>query len=124
MNRKTILILAASTGILAVGLGAFGAHALKPMLMASARLDTYQTAVGYQFYHVFALLATGILMKEFDQKKLGLAGLCFTLGIVLFSGSLYVICFTGITSFGLVTPFGGVLFIAGWIFMLSSFLKK
>ncbi len=124
MNKKYTLALAAITGALAVGVGAFGAHALKPMLMVSGRLETYQTAVSYQFYHVFALLAAGLLMKDYDQKRLGYAALWFIVGMVLFSGSLYTLCLTGITSLGMVTPVGGVFFILGWIFLLSGILKK
>ena len=124
MNKKNTLALAAFTGALAVGLGAFGAHALKPMLLASGRLETYQTAVSYQFYHVLALLAIGILMKEDDQKILRYGAASFAWGMLFFSGSLYGLCFTGITSLGIITPFGGVFLILGWVFLFSSVLKK
>lgn len=124
MSTRSTLAIGAAAGALAVGLGAFGAHALKPMLLETGRLDTYQTAVAYHFYHVFALLATGILMRQNSSRLLGYAATCFCIGIILFSGSLYLICFTGITKAGVVTPVGGLFFIAGWILLLASALKS
>jgi uncharacterized membrane protein YgdD (TMEM256/DUF423 family) len=124
MNSRITLALAAAFGMLAVGLGAFGAHSLEDMLIATKRLDVYKTAVAYQFYHVFALLATGILMMSDADKKLRYASWCFFIGIILFSGSLYLICILDIRSIGIVTPIGGVFFIAGWLMLLFSCLKE
>ena len=124
MNSKSTLALAAIVGALAVALGAFGAHALKPMLVAAGKLETYQTAVAYQFYHVFALLATGILQRTNSINTLSNAAVCFGIGILLFSGSLYLICFISIPYLGMVTTFGGILFIVGWIMLLVGVLKK
>ena len=113
---KTGLFFAA----LAVGLGAFGAHALKTYLTETS-LATYETGVRYQFYHVFALLITAILYKEFPDKKNVIAGWLFIAGIILFSGSLYVLSLSKIFSedgykwIGAITPFGGLCFIAGWL---------
>ena len=118
MEKKSTLITAALSGMLAVLLGAFGAHSLKAMLQENGMLDAYQTAVQYQFYHTLALLATGILMSQIPSGKLKYASLFFTLGIVLFSGSLYVLSLAEVRWIGPVTPLGGVLFITGWIFLL------
>ncbi len=107
-------------GALAVILGAFGAHALKDRL-TPYELGIFETAVRYQFYHVFALLSVDFLAGLARGRGLGelpqirVAGWAFAIGIVLFSGSLYAIVATGVRKFGIVTPFGGVAFIAGWL---------
>ena len=111
-------------GALAVALRAFGAHALKGMLEASGRTEVYKTAVSYHFYHTFALLAVGILMNQFASAKLRYASIFFLTGIILFSGSLYALCFTGIGILGVITPIGGVVFILGWVFLALGFLEK
>ena len=117
MNRISTLVCASVVGGLAVATGAFGAHALKAFLAAAGRTDTFELAVRYQFYHALALLGTGILMAQFPSRLLSFSALFFLFGILFFSGSLYVLCFTGLTVLGAVTPFGGVLFIAGWAFL-------
>lgn len=117
MNQRTSLLTGALFGLLGVALGAFGAHALKDMLTASGRLDTYELAVRYQFYHAFALLAVGILQHYLISKYLKIASIFFLSGTLLFSGSLYLLCFTNSTAFAMATPFGGVLLIFGWVFL-------
>lgn len=117
MNQRANLLAGALFGLLGVALGAFGAHALKGMLTASGRLDTYELAVRYQFYHTFALLAVGVLQQTMISKYLKLASIFFLSGTILFSGSLYLLCFSGLTLFAMVTPFGGVLLIFGWVFL-------
>lgn len=124
MNSRITISIAAALGMLAVGLGAFGAHALKPMLLETQRLDAYQTAVAYHFYHVFALLATGILMISNASKKLHYASLCFLTGILLFSGSLYMICLLDVKGIGIITPVGGVFFMAGWLLLLLASIRN
>lgn len=124
MQKQTSLLLGAIAGGLAVAIGAFGAHALKPFLMEAGREATFELAVRYQFYHALALLAAGIIMKESNSKALHYSGLFFFLGMILFSGSLYVLCFTGIKMLGAVTPFGGVFFILGWIALGIGVYKK
>jgi uncharacterized membrane protein YgdD (TMEM256/DUF423 family) len=108
--------LAATTGALlgglAVALGAFGAHALKARLSA-AELETYETAVRYQMYHALALLAAAWLISR-NAPGASSAALFFLIGVVLFSGSLYLLVATGVTALGIVTPFGGLALIAGW----------
>ena len=110
--------------MLGVVIGAFGAHALKPTLMASGRLETYELAVRYQFYHALALLATGILMGQFPSKQLHYAAILFVAGIIFFSGSLYILCFTGIGVLGAITPMGGTMFIAAWILLALGVARK
>lgn len=118
MNKtiKTAAILGAT----AVALGAFGAHALKEMLMNSGRLDTYETAVKYHFYHMMALLFIGILQNTNTSKNLKWSAYLMMAGIIIFSGSLYILCFTGITFLGAITPIGGVLLILGWLLLLRA----
>lgn len=109
---------------LAVGVGAFGAHALRPLLEENARIETFELAVRYQFYHAFALLFTGVLMIHFPSRHLNRAGICFAAGIVIFSGSLYVLSLSGIRVLGAITPIGGVLFIAGWLLLFLGINAK
>lgn len=114
---------AAILGVLSVAIGAFGAHSLKEFLVSEGRLDTFETAVTYQFYHTLALFGIGILMTKYEIKMLKNAALSMITGIVIFSGSLYVLCFTGIKVLGAITPFGGVAFILGWIFLFLATKK-
>src|SRR3990170_5915830 len=124
MNIHTSLLWGAAMGGLAVAIGAFGAHALKPLLEASGRAETFELAVRYQFYHALALLVTGAIMNQVESKLLRYCGLFFALGIVFFSGSLYVLCFSGLGILGAITPIGGVFFILGWIFLFLGMYKK
>jgi len=115
MNAKQILQLAGISGALAVGLGAFGAHSLEALLIQNGRLDTFQTAVNYHFYHTLALLGLGILATiKPEWKGIEFAAWSMVLGIMIFSGSLYVLSLTGITWLGAITPLGGLAFILGW----------
>ncbi|GGF23813.1 hypothetical protein GCM10011383_39340 [Hymenobacter cavernae] len=89
------------------------------MLEASGRFDTFETAVRYQFYHALALLAVGILLQaKPEMRELGTVSWMWLIGVILFSGSLYTLCFTGITKLGAVAPIGGLALIAGWIALL------
>jgi uncharacterized membrane protein YgdD (TMEM256/DUF423 family) len=116
-------------GALSVALGAFGAHALKELL-APLQLSVFETAVRYQFYHVFALLSAGVLYKEFPGKLVFYAGCFFIAGILLFCGSLYALCYVnnaalpGYGWLGPLAPFGGLFFILGWIMMFTAVFKK
>lgn len=122
--QKLFLIISSISGMLAVALGAFGAHALKNKLQSEGTLDTYQTAVQYQFYHTLALLAIAFLMTKYQSQWLNYAGYSMTFGILIFSGSLYILCFTGMKWLGAITPIGGLLFIAGWVCLLMTALKS
>jgi uncharacterized membrane protein YgdD (TMEM256/DUF423 family) len=120
LKSNTILKTAAVFGAIAVGIGAFGAHGLKPMLESTGRLETFETAVKYQFYHSLALFALGIWTSVNPElKKTALSFWGFTLGILIFSGSLYVLCLSGVTWLGAITPIGGVAFIVGWLGLLG-----
>lgn len=121
--NKLFLQAGAILGAIGVMIGAFGAHALKPMLIESGRLETFETGVRYQFYHAIALVLVGILAKEFHKKTMTYSGYCFLFGVLIFSGSLYLICFTGINVFGAVAPIGGTFLVAGWLLMFWAFLK-
>lgn len=116
---KFFIQTGALLGLIGVGLGAFGAHALRKLLDETGRGPTFETAVKYQFYHALALVLVGVLMHLMAENPLALkylnyAGLSFLGGTLIFSGSLYILCFTGITWLGAITPIGGVLLIAGW----------
>lgn len=125
MSGKNILVLAGISGALAVGLGAFGAHGLEPLLIKNGRLDTFETAVSYHFYHTLGLLGLGILaLIKPDWKGLSLAAWGMFLGILIFSGSLYILSLTGITWLGAITPIGGVGFILGWLALAYAVLKN
>ncbi|MCA8831028.1 DUF423 domain-containing protein [Hymenobacter pini] len=121
MTARLIIQLAALLGALSVGIGAFAAHGLRKTLEAAGRFETFETAVRYQFFHTLALLAVGVLwyLKP-ELRSLGTVAWLWLGGILIFSGSLYVLCLTGITKLGAVTPIGGVLFIAGWIVLLLA----
>ena len=122
--NKFFLQAGSLLGAIGVMVGAFGAHALKPMLVASGRFETFETAVRYQFYHALALVLVGILAKEFTTKTLNYSGQCFLVGTLIFSGSLYLICFTGITAFGAVAPIGGTLLVVAWLLLFWTVLKR
>ena len=122
---NTFLSLGALFGLLAVIIGAFGAHGLENNLSEHA-LARYHTGVEYQFYHVMALLILGIISSQGSTtpRLIKLSGITFTAGILLFSGSLYLYALTGISKFGMVTPIGGLAFILGWIFLLLYAVKS
>ncbi|MBD1549949.1 DUF423 domain-containing protein [Pseudomonas typographi] len=111
---RTFLLLAAFFGFTGVGLGAFAAHGLKGRLSADY-LAIFQTGVHYQLVHALALLAVAVLANTLPGRLVGWAGGCFALGIVLFSGSLYLLTLTGVGKLGIITPFGGLAFLAGWL---------
>jgi|SRR6185312_731594 len=127
--HKGYLKTAAILGALSVATGAFAAHTLRGTISNYA-LEIFETAVKYQFYHVFALIAVGIIYKEFPNKFLNWSGKLFIAGIILFSGSLYVLAaikaavLPGYNWIGAITPFGGLCFILGWIFLFVGISKK
>lgn len=127
--HKLSLTSGALLAAIAVVLGAFGAHALK-LILSPDQLQTFETGVRYQFYHSFALLATGIIYASFTNRQIKMAGTFFLIGIILFSGSLYLLTFlklngdVGLKGLGILTPIGGVFFILGWLFLLIGILRK
>lgn len=115
MNHKNTIIWGAIMAMLAVGIGAFGAHGLKELLEANGYLPTFETGVKYHFYHALGLLIVGILQKKFPQAKLlASASVMMLLGIFIFSGTLYALALTEIKWLGAITPIGGLGFIFAW----------
>ncbi|MBC7902820.1 MAG: DUF423 domain-containing protein [Gemmatimonadaceae bacterium] len=127
--HRGFLITATLLGALSVALGAFAAHGLR-QLVTPETAATFETGVRYQFYHTFALFIVGILYEKLPVSLLRWAGKCFLAGILLFSGSLYLLTamkatdMVGLTGIGLITPFGGLFFIAGWTLLMVAFIKK
>ena len=119
MTRRTALLTAGVTGGSAILLGAFGAHALKSLLDAHHAREIWSTAVLYHLVHAVALLWVA-------ERMPGRGGcfLCWTLGVTLFSGSLYLLALTGITWLGAVTPVGGLLLVLGWVLVIREGWKS
>lgn len=123
MERK-FLALGSVLTFLGVVAGAFGAHVLKKYV-DNELLVVFETAVRYHMYHSIALILVSILLKVYGGVRLfANAGWFFLIGIVIFSGSLYILSLTGIKSFGIFTPFGGLSFLCGWTCMVIQALKK
>lgn len=111
--------LGAGLGFIAVAFGAFGAHALKARL-SPEMLAVWKTANEYHFYHALALLLVGVLARQAKLPGLDVSAGCFLAGIVVFSGSLYVLALSGTRWLGAITPIGGLLFLAGWAWLAWS----
>jgi len=122
MNKN--LVITATIGVLTIILGAFGTHVLAEKLSVGS-LKSFETAVQYQMYHVLALLFVNTY-KAFSDSTKKYISILFLFGILFFSGSIYLITIGGISakSIWFITPLGGLCFIAGWILMLISFMKK
>ncbi len=115
--ERTFFIIASLLGGLSVALGAFGAHALRGRIEESL-LANYQTGVSYLFYHALALFAVAWAVSKWPAASLPVwAGWLFVVGVVFFSGSLFVMAFTGLRWLGAITPIGGVAFIIGWLLL-------
>ena len=123
MSARFTLLTAALLGALAVALGAFAAHGLKAVL-SERLLEVFQTGVDYQFWHVGALLVTGLLQQRQNSRGLKVSALAFLAGIVCFSGSLYVLALSGIHWLGAITPLGGTAFIIGWLSLAVSIFQQ
>lgn len=108
------LLLSAFAGFSGVALGAFAAHGLKSKLSAEY-LAVFQTGSHYQLIHALALFGVGLLALHAPGRLVNLAGGLFALGILLFSGSLYLLTLSGVSKLGMITPFGGLAFLAGWL---------
>lgn len=121
---RLFLILGAIAMLAAVAFGAFGAHALKGELVPE-RLANYRTGVEYHFYHALGLLAVGLVSLRMPESKLlRTAGALMATGIVVFSGSLYLLALSGVRALGAVTPFGGVAFLLAWVLFASAVAKS
>lgn len=126
--HKVFLSIGALLGGIAVALGAFGAHGLKRIVPAET-VSTFQTGVQYQMYHALALMAVAIVFEKFPNKLMSWAGISFCIGIFLFSGSLYLLTIlkatgkVGMEGIGIITPFGGLFFIVGWLLLFLGVMK-
>jgi uncharacterized membrane protein YgdD (TMEM256/DUF423 family) len=121
---KLFLILGGINAALVVMLGAFGAHGLKAKISADM-LAVYQTGVHYHLFHALGLLAVGLVASQIaDSVWLKWSGWLMLLGIILFSGSLYVLSVSGVRWLGVITPFGGVAFIAAWIVFVIAVARS
>jgi uncharacterized membrane protein YgdD (TMEM256/DUF423 family) len=135
------LLMGAIFGGLAVALGAFAAHGLDKVFvekyagqsrvvagetlpLAQKFLNDFKTGAEYQMYHSLALLVVGLCAERRASRPLVVAGWAFTAGIVLFSGSLYALTLTGVTKWGMVTPFGGVAFLVGWVALAVGVVRR
>jgi len=118
---RTFLLIGSAAGFLAVLLGAFGAHGLRGRL-SPEMLAVFETGVRYNMYHALAILAVGLMMPTFGGWMPRAAGWAFTAGIALFSGSLYALALTGVTTLGMITPLGGVAFLVGWALLVITAL--
>lgn len=120
MNARFFLGSGLVLMLLAVLLGAFGSHALKA-LFNPYQIQIWNTATDYQIYHALGLIALGVWLERTALNRLAIAaGVCLLLGILIFSGSLYLLALTGVTKLGMLTPVGGLFFIAGWLFWLLA----
>ena len=126
---KTYLILGTFLSGLAVALGAFGAHGLKK-LVGPETVATYQTGVQYQMWHALALIVVAMLYERWHSSLFGYSAISFITGIILFSGSLYLIASMKAmnkvtpTAVGILTPIGGLFFILGWVLLLIAIVRK
>lgn len=116
-------VLASLFGLTGVALGAFGAHSLKSTISAEM-LSVFETGVRYQMYHTFALFIALWGLQLGKSNKFEIAAWLFVVGVILFSGSLYILAMTGVRSFGFVTPLGGLSLLGGWLFLALGFFEK
>lgn len=124
MSSAQLAVLAGGVyGFLGVACGAFGAHALKQRLTPDL-LAVWKTAVEYQMWHALALVLVGLIAMQKPSAAIGNAATCFALGVLLFSGSLYVLALSGVRWLGAITPIGGLLLLAGWALLAWAALKR
>jgi uncharacterized membrane protein YgdD (TMEM256/DUF423 family) len=127
--HKRFIVTGSVLGAIAVALGAFGAHGLKRIVPAET-VQTFQTGVQYQMYHALALLLAGLLYEKCSQRFVKIAGTLFIIGVILFSGSLYVLTAgkaaetAALDKAGIITPLGGLAFIGGWLFLFISVVRS
>jgi uncharacterized membrane protein YgdD (TMEM256/DUF423 family) len=123
MNERALIITAAANMFIAVAAGAFGAHGLKNILSPDM-LTIWHTAVTYQMVHALGLFIIALLLPRMASGLLGWAGILMLAGIVIFSGSLYVLSVTGIRVLGAITPIGGVAFLTAWALILMAAYRQ
>jgi len=120
---KLFLLIGTTSSALSVVIGAFGAHALAELLTKTQRTEVFETAVRYQFYHSLGLILIGILFHLFPQSAIKTSGILMPIGIIIFSGSLYTLCLTNVSKWGVVTPIGGLILIIAWVFLFMGIVK-
>ena len=113
---RVFFILGSLAALLGVGLGAFAAHGLKGRV-SSELLDAFEVGVRYQMFHALALLAVGWAWSRWPRTEITIAGWLFLAGVLLFSGSLFLLTLTGVRSIGIITPIGGLLLMTGWLLL-------
>ncbi|MFJ3056723.1 DUF423 domain-containing protein [Herbaspirillum sp. NPDC087042] len=123
MKEPTLVAIGALNMFIAVGCGAFGAHGLKKMI-SEEMLVVWHTAVTYQFMHALGMIAVALLMPRMGGAALRWAGQLMLAGIVVFSGSLYLLALTGTRILGAITPLGGVAFLAAWLLVAWAAFKS
>ncbi len=121
-NLKVLFMIATINGFLAVALGAFGAHGLEGKISNQA-LSVWEKAVNYQMFHTVSIFITALAYAKFETTTFLTSGWLFILGVLLFSGSLYTYSLTGTKIFAMITPFGGITFLIGWVVLGYAFLK-
>lgn len=119
---RLLYVCAGVAGFVGVALGAFAAHGLKARLDADL-LAVFETAVRYQMYHVFAICAAAWAWARWRHRSFAVAGWLFAAGIVVFSGSLYVVALSGVRWPGVITPFGGFAFLTGWLCFIVGAIR-
>ena len=119
---KALLLFGISFCFLSVIMGAFGAHALKGKL-SEYSMSVYDKAVLYQFFHAFAILFIAVLGRLFNTQEFNVCGILFILGILLFSGSLFILAITDLKWVGAITPIGGIFFIISWSILFIKILR-
>jgi uncharacterized membrane protein YgdD (TMEM256/DUF423 family) len=119
-TQRQIILIGSLLGGLAVALGAFGAHAFKDLLVQNNRVDTFELAVRYHFFHALTILLIALLMDKVDPKIASKSAICLLIGTLLFSGSLYTMALLNTTSVALITPIGGLFLLIGWGLLFYS----
>lgn|SRR5690625_4639607 len=119
---KALLMIGAINGFLAVALGAFGAHGLEGKISAKS-IAIWEKAVHYQMFHTVSILVVGVALLKLQSSILLWSGWAFFIGILLFSGSLYLYATTGVKTLAMITPFGGVVFLVGWVLLGYAMMK-
>ena len=122
LTSRRFIALGAFIAFLSVALGAFGAHAVKNSITPEL-MRVYQTAVDYQFYHALGLILIGLIYQLHQSRLITVAGWLMLTGIVIFSGSLYILSLSGIRWLGAITPIGGTAFIAAWLFLFYALIR-
>lgn len=117
MNKRAVILVSSVFGLTGVAIGAFGAHALRDMLISNGYIETFKTASFYHISHALALLVIGVMMVTNQSAWLRRSATFFSFGIVLFSGSLYLLSISGIRWIGAITPLGGLSLMVGWVML-------